>query len=285
MEITINCPAKINLSLDVLKRREDGYHNLEMIMQEVSLCDIVHVCTIENDCGIEVKCTNESVPQNTDNIASRAAQLFLNETGICASVKINIEKNIPMGAGLGGGSSDAAGVLKALNALFSCPLSTEKLAEIGAELGADVPFFLYGGCMLAEGIGTILSPAPPLEDATILLAKPPFSVSTPFVYKSLNLSASTKHPDTKAVLSALARGDLDALAKNTGNVLETVTSKMHSEIEEYKQIMRECGAVYSLMSGSGPTVFGVFRKASAANAAAVILKCKTNEVYVTSPVK
>lgn len=285
MEMTINCHAKINLSLDVLNRREDGYHNLEMVMQEISLCDVVHVSAEPDGCGIEVKCSNESVPQNADNIAAKAAELFLSASGICASVKIHIEKHTPMGAGLGGGSSDAAGVLKALNALFENPLSNQKLAEIGAKLGADVPFFLFGGCMLAEGIGTVLSPAPAIKDVFILLAKPPFSVSTPHVYKNLSLSEKTKHPNTKEVLLALEAGDLMRLAQSTGNVLETVTSNEHPEIEEYKKIMLENGAVYSLMSGSGPTVFGVFKNRSDADAAADVLRQKTNEVYVTLPIK
>ena len=283
--ITVNCPAKINLSLDVLGKRDDGYHNLSMIMQELSLADVIHISVSEGTQKIELSCSNPHVPIGSDNIASKAAEMFLSETGKSCHVEIHIEKNIPMGAGLGGGSSDAAGVLKALNTLFDAPLSTERLCEIGAKLGADVPFFLYGGSMLAEGIGTVLSKVPALKGAFVLLAKPQFSVSTPFVYKNLKLTEETLHPDTKAVISALDSGDLEALAKSTGNVLETVTSSMHPEIEEYKKIMVENGAVYSLMSGSGPTVFGVFEDRQKAEASAEILKNKTDEVFVTLPIE
>ncbi len=284
MEKTINCYAKVNLSLDVLNKRDDGYHNLEMVMQEISLCDVLRVSADIGGCGIEVKCSNESVPQNADNIATKAAELFLSASGICASVKIHIEKHTPMGAGLGGGSSDAAGVLLALNSIFDFPLSMDKLAEIASKIGSDVPFFLYGGCMLAEGIGTVLSPVPPIKDVFILLAKPSFSVSTPHVYKSLSLSEKTRHPNTKEVLAALRDCDLKRLAQNTGNVLETVTSSEHPEIEEYKQIMLSSGAAYSLMSGSGPTVFGVFEDRQKVEAAAKILKTKTDEVFITTPI-
>ena len=283
--ITVNCPAKINLSLDVLGKRDDGYHNLSMIMQELSLADVIHVSMSGNENKIDVSCSNPHVPLGSDNIASRAAEMFLSEINKSCHVEIHIEKNIPMGAGLGGGSSDAAGVLKALNSLSGSPLSTESLCEIGAKLGADVPFFLYGGSMLAEGIGTVLSEAPALKGAFVLLAKPPFGVSTPFVYKNLRLTEETNHPDTNAVLSALDSGDLGALAKSAGNVLESVTASIHPEIEDYKKIMMENGAVYSLMSGSGPTVFGVFEDRQKAESSAEILKNKTNEVFVTLPVE
>ncbi len=253
----IKCPAKINLSLDVVSRREDGYHNLSMIMQEINLFDIL---TFEISEGSEIilTSTDDSVPTDDSNLINKAAKAFFDKTGISASARIHLCKNIPMGAGLGGGSTDAAGTLTALNTIFDTPLTTDELAVIAKTLGADVPFFIYGGCMLAEGIGEILSPLPPLSDAYILLAKPPVHVSTAYVYKNLVLDESIKHPDTKSAITALETGNLDLLASSCGNVLETVTAKEYPEIEEYKKIMLSNGAAYSLMSGSGSSVFGIF---------------------------
>ncbi len=264
--IEVKCPAKINLSLDVISRRSDGYHNLSMIMQEVKLFDIL---SFEISDGNEIILTSsdDSVPVDDTNLIVKAAKAFFDKTGISASTKIHLCKNIPMGAGLGGGSTDAAGTLTALNTLFDNPLTTDNLAVIAKTLGADVPFFLYGGCMLAEGIGEILTPLPPLTDAYIVLAKPPVHVSTAYVYKNLILDENTKHPNTKGAITALKTGNLDLLATSCGNVLETVTANEYPQIEEYKKIMLHCGAAYSLMSGSGSSVFGIFADESSANMA------------------
>ncbi len=282
-QIKVDCYAKVNLSLDVINRREDGYHNLEMIMQTVSLKDIltVFVDADSEESIIEVGCSNDDVPQNGDNLAARSAKLFLDKVGQTAAVRIYIEKNIPMGAGLGGGSSDAAGVLTALNAIFNNQLSIEVLADIAGAIGSDVPFFLYGGSMLAEGTGTELSPVSAQRGMVVLIAKPKFSVSTPHVYKNLCLNNDIRHPNTKNVIEALKENDLKMLAENAGNVLETVTAAEHEEIGEYKKIMMQCGAVYSLMSGSGPSVFGVFESEHGAKRAYEILRKLTDEVYIT----
>ncbi len=275
----IKCPAKINLSLDVVNRREDGYHNLSMIMQEINLFDIL---TFEISQGDEIILTSsdESVPTDDSNLIIRAAKVFFEKTGIAASARIHLSKNIPMGAGLGGGSTDAAGTLTALNTIFEKPLTTNELAVVAKSLGADVPFFIYGGCMLAEGIGEILTPLPPLSDAYIVLAKPPIFVSTAYVYKNLVLDEGIKHPDTKSAITALETGNLDLLAASCGNVLETVTANKYPEIEEYKNIMLSNGASYSLMSGSGSSVFGIFANKSSAQTAYEKFKTITSDVYL-----
>lgn len=267
-ELQIKCPAKINLTLDVVGRRSDGYHNLSMIMQTINLFDVIKISVCESQTShISLVCENKNIPTDDSNLIVKAAKLFFEKSGISAAVEISLEKNIPVGAGLGGGSSDAAGTLAALNTLFGNPLSKESLAHMAKSLGADVPFFLSGGCMLAEGIGEKLSPLPPLENVFIVLAKPEISISTAHVYKSLVLDDSICHPDIKSAIDALHQQDVDKLASVAGNVLESVVLKEHSIIEKYKEIMKNFGAAYSLMSGSGSSVFGVFKdKSSAKNA-------------------
>jgi len=285
-EITKDCFAKVNLSLDVIVKRDDGYHNLEMIMQTVNLKDVITVSVDSeiNETMIQVSCNKGEVPQDDDNLASKSAKLFLERTKTTASVNIHIEKNIPMGAGLGGGSSDAAGVLTALNELFDYPLENEELASIAAHIGSDVPFFIYGGTMLAEDTGTKLSPVLSVNEMTVLIAKPMFPVSTPHVYKNLRLNDETVHPDTKSVIEALRTGNFKMLAESTGNVLETVTAVEHREIDEYKRIMMQNGAVYALMSGSGPSVFGIFESDGNVQSAYEVLRGLTEEVYITKTV-
>ncbi len=262
----IKCPAKINLSLDVVSRRSDGYHNLSMIMQEIKLFDIL-AFDITDGTEIILTSTDSSVPTDDTNLIIKAAKAFFDKSNITASARIHLCKNIPMGAGLGGGSTDAAGTLTALNTVFDKPLTADELAAIAKTLGADVPFFLYGGCMLAEGIGEMLTPLPPLTNSYVVLAKPSVHVSTAYVYKNLVLNESIRHPDTKSAIAALESGNLDLMAASCGNVLETVTAKEYPEIEEYKRIMLRHGAAYSLMSGSGSSVFGIFAdKVSAGNA-------------------
>ena len=285
-QIKADCYAKVNLSLDVINRREDGYHNLEMIMQTVSLKDILTI-SVDTDAGetiIEVECSNGDVPQNEDNLAARSARLFLEKARLTVAVKIYIEKNIPMGAGLGGGSSDAAGVLTALNEIFNNCLGMEELADIAGTIGSDVPFFLFGGTMLAEDTGTKLSSVSAPKEMIVLIAKPRFSVSTPYVYKHLCLNGDIGHPNTKNVIKALKNNDLKMLAQNAGNVLETVTATEHEEIGQYKEIMMQYGAVYALMSGSGPSVFGVFECENGAEKAYERLRKLTDEVYITKTV-
>lgn len=280
-ELTIKCPAKVNLSLDVTSRREDGYHNLEMIMHTVKLFDtLTIICEDSKTTEITISSNLSYVPNDERNLCFKAAQLFFNETGLSAKIHIDANKKIPVGAGLGGGSSDAAGTLVALNKLMGNPLSQDKLAELSKGIGADVPFFIYGGCMLAEGIGEILTPLPQLENATFLIAKPNFGVSTPWVYKNLVLDSNTPHPNTTEVIDAIKRNDLTALAKHARNTLELVTLKKYPEISRYKELMAKGGAVYSLMSGSGSAVFGIYDDPEKAKKALEKFKTLTKQVYL-----
>ncbi len=280
--LSIKCPAKINLSLDVTSRREDGYHNLEMIMQEIKLYDILtfSVTKQNDDTHIVLLTDNTKLPDDDSNLITKAAKLFSKETGINFFAEVNIEKNIPMGAGLGGGSSDAAGTLMALNEIFGTNLSKERLATMGKELGADVPFFIYGGCMFAEGIGEKLTPMPSLENVFILVATPNVHVSTAYVYKSLVLDGETPHPDTKNVIKALETNNVDLLAQSAGNVLETVTTKEFPEINQFKNIMKDHRCAYTLMSGSGSSVFGVFTDKVKVQSAFETLKAHTDNVFL-----
>lgn len=279
--ISLNCPAKVNLSLDVVKRRPDGYHNLETIMHTVNLSDKLTLTMEEcTKFSATLHTNNSFIPANDDNLCIKAANAFFAATGKTAKLTIELEKNIPVGAGLGGGSSDAAGTLVGLNKLIGEPLTKDKLCKIAATLGADVPFFIEGGCTLATGIGEILSPLPKLTDVFFVIAKPEYGISTPYVYKNLVLDESTKHPNTKAVIDAIAKNDVFALGKEAMNVLETVVEKEHPEIPQYKNIMKNMGAAYSLMSGSGSSVFGVFDDLTLAQKCAEKLKELTNQVFI-----
>ena len=279
--LVIKCPAKVNLSLDVVNRREDGYHNLSMIMHTVKLFDTLTVTAYPSaDTEITLSSNLKFLPVDERNLCFKSAKLFLEKAKICARVNIKIQKNIPVGAGLGGGSTDAAGTLLALNTLFDSPFTKPALLELAKTIGADVPFFIYGGCMLAEGIGEILTPLPSLKDAVFLLSKPKYGISTPYVYKNLNIESVCNHPDINAAISAINQNDLDKLGSVAGNVLETVVTKEYSEIDEYKQIMKNHGAIYSLMSGSGSTVFGVYKSRKDAETAAKELKKLTKQVFL-----
>ncbi len=280
--LKIKCPAKVNLSLDVVGRRDDGYHNLEMIMHTVRLWDILSISFEKAQSTRLMLSSNRGfLPTDDKNLCAKAARLFLDNSGICGNVSIHIQKNIPVGAGLGGGSSDAAGTLLALSRLTGNPLSASTLTILAKKIGADVPFFLYGGCMLATGIGEVLTPLPKLKNATILIAKPRYGISTPTVYKNLILSENTPHPDTKLVIEAIRTNNIKLLAENAGNVLETAVCDKYPEINRYKNIMKSCGAAYSLMSGSGSSVFGVFENRSMAVYAANKLRRFTRQVYLT----
>ncbi|HHV58833.1 MAG TPA: 4-(cytidine 5'-diphospho)-2-C-methyl-D-erythritol kinase [Clostridiaceae bacterium] len=258
--ITAKAHAKINLSLDVLGKREDGYHELRMIMQEVELHDIITVEIISK--GIEICCNNPKIPTDEANTAYRAAKLLLDEYKIQKGVKISIEKRIPAAAGLGGGSSDAAAVLKSMNQLFNLGLGEVSLQDLSVKVGADVPFFVDGYTQLAEGIGEKLAKVASMKPLDILLVNPGIEVSTAWVYRNLNLNAVTERPDTELLINAVMQNDIERLARNMKNVLETVTEKKYGIISEIKRQLKENGALGSLMSGSGPTVFGIFRDAS-----------------------
>lgn len=257
--MTLRTYPKINLTLDVLGVLENGYHEVEMIMQTVSIFDEVTVTlTDEHD---EIRLTTDKfyVPTDRKNTAYKAAEYFFEEfPQKKCGVEIHIKKNIPVAAGIAGGSCNAAGVLKALNKLTETNVGKRRLMKIGERIGADVPYCILGGTVVARGIGCDLERISNLPRLILCMAKPNFSVSTPEVYKELDSIEIKKHPDTNAMIKAIENEDVDEICKNMVNVLELVTAAKHPIIEEIKGIMIECGAKGAVMSGSGPTVFGVF---------------------------
>ena len=257
--------GKVNLGLDVIRRREDGYHEVRMIMQTVRVYDTVELVRRDNP-GIHLATNLYYLPDNENNLGFKAAKLLMDEFGIQDGLDIKIRKFIPVAAGMAGGSSDAAAVLFGVNKMFGLGLSKNQLMERGLKLGADVPYCIMRGTALAEGIGEILTPLPPAEQCRVLIAKPPVSVSTRFVYENLNLSSLGKeaHPDIDALQSAIEARDFYKMAGHMGNILETVTVPAYPVIQTIKDRMMELGAVNSMMSGSGPTVFGLFTNPAAA---------------------
>ena len=256
-ELKLKAMAKINLGLDVLRRREDGYHDLRMIMQTVYLYDQIGLRETEQS-GITVSTNLSYLPSNEDNLVYKAARLLMDEFQIRHGVSIQLRKYIPVAAGLAGGSSDAAAVLVGVNRLFHLGLSMEELMERGMKIGADVPYCVMRGTALAEGIGEKLTRLPKAPDAWVVLAKPPVHVSTGFVYGNLKADQLESHPDIDGQAEAIRSGDLYGMAARMGNVLETVTIPAYPVIEEIKNCMKQAGAVNAMMSGSGPTVFGLF---------------------------
>ena len=276
--------AKINLTLDVVGKRENGYHDLQMIMQTINLYDTIFIRKTKTQ-GIRLKANHSWLPTNEKNIAYRAAQLFFEESGIEEyGVSIEITKRIPVAAGLAGGSTDAAATLVGLNRLYETFYKKEKLMEMGLKLGADVPFCIARGTMLAEGIGEVLTPLRPVPSIHVVLVKPPISVSTATVYKSLDLGNIKFHPDTPKVIQAIEHQNIKEIAANMVNVLEEVTVPMHPVISELKEELVMQGAMGAMMSGSGSTIFGLFDSKEKANKAAQYFKVERNlrEVYVTT---
>lgn len=264
-EITISVPAKINLSIDVINRMENGYHNVEMVMQTIDLYDTI---TVEKaGKGISVSCDHLYVPNDRRNIAWKAAEQFFSECPYKEGARIKIHKKIPVSAGLGGGSADAAGVLKALNSLYGNCLGNLQLKKIASRLGADVAFFFSGGTQLAKGIGDELTMLPSLEGMDIVLVKPDFPVSTRWVYENLDLGQVKKRPDMSRIIGAIEAMDVRLLARSMENVLESVTVKRYPELKDIMDRLIEYGALGSRMSGSGPTVFGIFSDPASAEAA------------------
>lgn len=276
--LTVKAFAKINLSLDVLGTLENGYHEVKMVMQTVSLYDSVELT--KTDEGIELECSLRFLPTGPDNLAYRAAEAFFKETGIKGGVKIYLKKHIPVGAGLAGGSSNAAAVLTGLNRLYETRLSTRKLCELGTALGADVPYCIIGGTRLAEGIGEKLSPLPPLPKCHIVLVKPSFSISTKWVYDNIDACPDIVHPPTDKLIEALEKGDLYEMCANMGNVLEDVSIAHYPVLSAVKDDLRELGAIGAQMSGSGPTVFGIFDDEEKAQNAKDILWKKYKTAYI-----
>ena len=282
--IRLKALAKINIGLDVLRRREDGYHDVKMIMQTVGIYD--QIClNREKTPGIRVKTNLFYLPDNENNLVYKAAKLLMDEFSIEDGVSIDLNKYIPVAAGMAGGSSDAASVLYGMNKMFSLGLSQDELMRRGVKIGADVPYCIMRGTALAEGIGEILTPLPPMPACFVLVAKPGISVSTKFVYENLHANdlRPEQHPDIDAAIAGIRAGDLKATAQAMGNVLELVTAREYPVIEEIKNFMTKRGALNAMMSGSGPTVFGLFENKTTARNAFYQLR-RTNlakQVYLT----
>lgn len=275
--------AKVNLGLDVLGRREDGYHEIRMIMQTIHLYDQLEI-TRTADPGISIETNLDFLPVNENNLVYKAAKLMKDTYGIHEGVHVVLNKHIPVAAGLAGGSTDAAAVMYGMNELFRLREKRQKLMELGVKIGADVPYCLMRGTALAEGIGEKLKSLPPAPKCPVLIAKPGISVSTKFVYEHLKLDEHTRHPDIDAQLRAIYAKDLRALAGNMGNLLETVTIREYPVIQEIKEHMKENGSVNAMMSGSGPTVFGLFEDEETARRAYEAMQGTglAKQVYLTS---
>lgn len=282
-QLELKALAKINLGLDVLGKRENGYHDVRMIMQSIYLYDNVKIEKTAVP-GIEVSANLQFLPVDDKNIAYKAAKLLIDEFQIEQGVRITLQKHIPVAAGLAGGSSNAAAVLFGMNKIFGLRLSQKDLLERGVILGADVPYCIMRGTVLAEGIGEELTMLPQMPKCTILIAKPPISVSTKVVYKELDSLETIEHPDIDGIIKGLESGSLEQVATSMGNVLESVTIKDYPVVEEIKNAMKECGALNAMMSGSGPTVFGIFREKKAAKAAQTKIRDMklAKQVYVTN---
>ncbi len=274
--------AKINLGLDVLRRREDGYHEVKMIMQTVDIWDKLTFC-ISSEPGIELAVGDAALPAGKDNLIYRAAELLIKEKNIKKGVKITLEKNIPVAAGMAGGSTDAAAVFHGLNELFALSMSLEDMKKLGVKIGADVPYCMMGGTAISEGIGEILTPLPAPPACILVVAKPDIDVSTKFVYENLHAERLKVHPDIDGMIKAIKTGDLSGITERMANVLETVTIREYPVIDKIKEQMKTEGAENALMSGSGPTVFGIFAEREAAQKAADQIRRQelAQQVFVT----
>lgn len=276
--------AKINLGLDVVRKREDGYHEVRMVMQTIKLYDKLTFRLLEED-EIRLKTNLGFLPVNEDNLVYKAVKLLKDIYDIKKGLEIDLFKCIPVAAGMAGGSTDCAAALVGASKLFGLHLSQQELMELGVKLGADVPYCVLRGTALSEGIGEVLTPLPPIPDCHILIAKPPISVSTKFVYENLRANELEQHPDIDGMVDAIKEGNLQGITDRMENVLETVTIPAYPVIEDIKNCMKDHGAINSLMSGSGPTVFGIFDTEKQAEKARDIIREKdlAQQVYVVRP--
>ena len=260
--LTLSANAKINLTLDILGTREDGYHEVAMIMQEISLHDTLSMGKINQGISLTIAIEGQqgTLPADESNLCWKAAALVQKEYNLQEGVEIHLIKRIPMAAGLAGGSADAAAVLKGMNHLFRLGMTEARLCELGARLGSDIPFCIMGGTMLATGRGEVLTRLPRFPRLSVVLAKPPVGVSTAWAYKTYDAGYDGPHPDNEAMLAAIHEGDAHKAAGLLCNVLEGVTESEHPVIADYKRLMLEHGVMASMMSGSGPTVFGLVKE-------------------------
>lgn len=275
----IKAYAKINIALDVVGKREDGYHLLKMIMQTVDLYDVIEITKTSSD--IKLKCNKPYVPTDERNLAYKAAKLFKEAYEINDGVSINLTKNIPVSAGMAGGSTDAAGVLKLMNRLFNINASDDELRALGLKLGADVPYCINGGTALCEGIGEEITQLKPFKDKILVIIKPPFGVSTKDVYKAFDLSKVVFHPRTNDIIRAMENDDIHFVANNMKNLLENVTLRKHKVIVNIKEAVRSYGALGTMMSGSGPTVFAFFDDMLKAQNCYDEMKKKYKDVFIS----
>ncbi len=276
--------AKINLTLDVLGLRPDGYHDLKSVMQTVSLCDDVEI-----DIGTGrpwcLKCETDGVPLDERNLAWKAAKVFFDAAGIDPEgLEIRMVKRIPSQAGLGGGSSDAAAVLRALNRHYKMPFKVRELADLSAQVGSDVPFCILGGTVMVEGRGEFVRSLTPMPDCHIVICKPDFPVSTPQLYRKLDAWDIHKRPDNTAMEAAIEAGDLTAIAKNVHNVFDPVVAAEHPQIDHIKSVCADCGALAQQMSGSGSAAFAIMPDRESAAAACDRLKQTYHQVFLAEPV-
>ena len=282
-EIKLKALAKINLGLDVVRRREDGYHEVRMVMQTIHLYDQLLIQKSETP-GIQIHSNLSFLPVNENNLVYKAGKLLMDEFDIHTGVSVELNKHIPVAAGMAGGSTDAAAMLYGMNQLFGLKLKRKDLMERGVQIGADVPYCIMRGTALAEGIGEKLSSLPPMVKCPVLIAKPAVSVSTKFVYQNLKLNEQTPHPDIDALITDIRNSDLDNICADMGNVLETVTIPNYPVIAQIKEQMLKSGAKASMMSGSGPTVFGLFGDEETGQRARAEMKASglAKQVYLTS---
>ena len=278
--------GKINIGLDVLGKRSDGYHEVKMIMQTVSLYDRITITRHKNSSDIVLETNLNFLPTNENNIVYKAAKLLKDEFGLPDGLSIKLEKHIPVAAGMAGGSTDAATTLELINTMYSLSLRKEDLMKRAVTLGADVPYCILKGTALCEGIGEILTPIKPLMPCYILIVKPPIYVSTKFVYEHLKINELQSHPDIDGIVSAINAGNLETMSQKMGNVLESVTEENYPVITSIKKLMLQNSAISSLMSGSGPTVFGIYDDEEKINQAATFFKTNypSYRTYVTKPI-
>lgn len=282
--IQLKAYAKINLGLDVVRRREDGYHEVRMVMQTVKLFDKLTFRVLNEDM-IRIKTNLGFLPVNEDNLVYKAVKLLKDTYHVEKGLEIDIFKCIPVAAGMAGGSTDCAAALVGASKLFGLQLDRKRLMELGVKLGADVPYCVLRGTALSEGIGEVLTPLPPMPDCFIVIAKPPVSVSTKFVYEHLDAKELIEHPDIDGMVEAIQAGSLTGITNRMSNVLETVTIPEYPVIDDIKKCMLEQGALNALMSGSGPTVFGVFENLETAERVKGIIQDRklANQVFVVQP--
>ena len=293
-QLTRKAYAKINLGLDVLRRRPDGYHEVKMIMQTVDIYDTLTFRKLEErelsekeksstEPVIRIYSDHETLPCNKSNLIYKAAALVMKIYEIKSGVAITVEKRIPIAAGMAGGSTDAAAVFHGLNELFELGMSPDEMKGMGVTIGADVPYCIMGGTALSEGIGEILTRLPAPPKAYLLVAKPDINVSTKFVYENLHADTLSYHPDIDGMVQAIKEGSLEGITDRMGNVLETVTEKEYPVIARIKEEMKKAGAENALMSGSGPTVFGIYRQKEIAQKAYGIIKEQglAKQIFVT----